>query len=135
MVWPPSTRAPAPPAVKLFAACCAAAANCCALIRHTCAPTSPPLRALALHRLGSNRAYRLSRCRTLYEKYLEWSPANCHAWIKFAELESTLGEAQRARAIYELAIMQPVLDMPEALWKVRSGGEGGGRRGRWGAGW
>jgi crooked neck len=55
----------------------------------------------------------------LYEKYLEWSPANCHAWIKFAELEKTLGEAARTRAIYELAISQPVLDMPEALWKVR----------------
>lgn len=24
----------------------------------------------------------------------------------------------RARAIYELAIAQPVLDMPEVLWKV-----------------
>lgn len=22
------------------------------------------------------------RCRILHEKYLEWSPANCHAWIK-----------------------------------------------------
>lgn len=32
------------------------------------------------------------RCRTLYEKYLEWNPANCHAWIKFGELEKTLGE-------------------------------------------
>jgi hypothetical protein len=37
---------------------------------------------------------------------------------RFAELERTLGEAARARAIYELAIAQPVLDMPEALWKV-----------------
>ncbi len=25
----------------------------------------------------------------------------------------------RARAIYELAIAQPVLDMPEVLWKAR----------------
>jgi crooked neck len=39
--------------------------------------------------------------------------------VRYAELERTLGEAGRARAIYELAIAQPVLDMPEALWKVR----------------
>lgn len=48
------------------------------------------------------------RCRTLYEKYLEWQPANCHGWTKFADLEKSLGEAQRTRAIYELAISQPV---------------------------
>lgn len=59
----------------------------------------------------------IDRCRTLYEKYLEWAPSNCAAWIKFAELEKMLGEADRARAIYELAISQPLLDMPEALWK------------------
>eukprot|EP00199_Chlamydomonas_sp_CCMP681_P001209 CAMPEP_0119102100 /NCGR_PEP_ID=MMETSP1180-20130426/957_1 /TAXON_ID=3052 ORGANISM="Chlamydomonas cf sp, Strain CCMP681" /NCGR_SAMPLE_ID=MMETSP1180 /ASSEMBLY_ACC=CAM_ASM_000741 /LENGTH=713 /DNA_ID=CAMNT_0007086327 /DNA_START=55 /DNA_END=2196 /DNA_ORIENTATION=+ len=59
----------------------------------------------------------VDRCRILYEKYLEWSPANCHAWIKFAELEKTLGETARTRSIYELAIAQPVLDMPESLWK------------------
>lgn len=54
----------------------------------------------------------------LYEKYLEFSPATCTAWAKFAELERTLGEAERARAIYELAISQPLLDMPELLWKA-----------------
>ncbi|KAF5835195.1 crooked neck-like protein 1-like protein [Dunaliella salina] len=57
-------------------------------------------------------------CRTLYEKYLEWQPANCHGWTKFADLEKSLGEVQRTRGIYELAISQPVLDMPEALWKA-----------------
>eukprot|EP00898_Chlorokybus_atmophyticus_P002064 jgi/Chlat1/2859/Chrsp194S00790 len=60
----------------------------------------------------------IDRCRTLYEKYLEWSPSNCFAWTKFAELERSLGEAERARAIFELAISQPVLDMPELLWKA-----------------
>jgi hypothetical protein len=40
---------------------------------------------------------------------------------RFAELERSLGEADRARAVYELAIAQPVLDMPEVLWKVRWG--------------
>ena len=63
----------------------------------------------------------IERVRTLYEKYLEWSPANCTAWCKFAEFEQQyLGEVDRARAIYELAIAQPVLDMPEVLWKVKS---------------
>ena len=29
-----------------------------------------------------------------------------------------LAEAGRARGLYELAIQQPVLDMPEAVWKA-----------------
>uniref|UniRef100_A0A671LIT1 Crooked neck-like protein 1 n=1 Tax=Sinocyclocheilus anshuiensis TaxID=1608454 RepID=A0A671LIT1_9TELE len=53
------------------------------------------------------------RCRKLYEKYLEFSPENCTTWIKFAELEAILGDTDRARAIFELAIGQPRLDMPE----------------------
>ncbi|XP_068639478.1 uncharacterized protein [Aristolochia californica] len=60
----------------------------------------------------------IDRCRILYEKYLEWAPANCYAWTKFAELERSLGETERARAIFELAIAQPTLDMPELLWKA-----------------
>eukprot|EP00250_Pteridium_aquilinum_P016604 c23190_g1_i1 orf=955-3054(-) len=60
----------------------------------------------------------IDRCRTLYEKYLEWAPANCYAWSKFAELERSLGETERGRSIFELAIAQPVLDMPELLWKA-----------------
>ncbi|KAI1121593.1 cell cycle control protein [Nemania abortiva] len=58
------------------------------------------------------------RCRTLYEKHIEWNPANCPAWIGFAELERDLGDLERTRAIFELAIGQPVLDMPELLWKA-----------------
>ncbi|KAG7508772.1 crooked neck 1 [Solea senegalensis] len=57
------------------------------------------------------------RCRKLYEKYLEFTPENCSTWIKFAELETILGDVDRARAIFELAIGQPRLDMPEVLWK------------------
>ncbi|CAF0939521.1 unnamed protein product [Rotaria sordida] len=57
-------------------------------------------------------------CRRLYEKFLEFGPDNCTTWIKFAELESILGDTDRARAIYELAIEQPRLDMPELLWKA-----------------
>ncbi|KAK4844901.1 hypothetical protein QYF36_025868 [Acer negundo] len=29
-------------------------------------------------------------CRKLYENYLEWSPENCYAWSKYAELERSL---------------------------------------------
>ena len=58
------------------------------------------------------------RCRTLYEKFLQFEPENCTTWMKFAELETLLGDIDRARGIYELAIKQPRLDMPEILWKV-----------------
>ncbi|XP_031567761.1 crooked neck-like protein 1 [Actinia tenebrosa] len=58
------------------------------------------------------------RCRKLYEKFLEFSPANCTTWVKFAELEAILGDADRCRAIFELAVSQPLLDMPEVLWKA-----------------
>lgn len=57
------------------------------------------------------------RCRILYEKFLEFGSENCTTWMKFAELETLLGDVERARAIYELAISQPRLDMPELLWK------------------
>lgn len=59
-----------------------------------------------------------SRCRTLYEKFLEFNPENVQTWMKFAELETLLGDVERARALYELAINQPRLDMPEILWKA-----------------
>lgn len=62
----------------------------------------------------------IERVRTLYQKFLEWAPSNCAAWCKFADLERSLGELDRARSIFELAIAQPVLDMPEVLWKVLS---------------
>jgi len=58
------------------------------------------------------------RCRILYEKFLEYNPQNCTTWIKYAELESILGDVERARAIYELAVDQPKLDMPELAWKA-----------------
>ena len=53
------------------------------------------------------------RCRVLYQKYLEWAPSSCSAWSRFAEMECSLGEVERARGIYELAIAQDLLDMPE----------------------
>ena len=38
-------------------------------------------------------------------------------WIKYAELEAILGDIDRSRAIYNLAVEQPQIDMPEVLWK------------------
>lgn len=58
------------------------------------------------------------RCRKLYEKFLEFNSANCNTWIKYAELETILGDSERARAIFELAINQPMMDMPELLWRA-----------------
>ena len=64
------------------------------------------------------KLFEFARCRTLYEKWIEWDSGNCSAWIKFAELERGLDDTERARAIFELAVQQPVLDMPELLWKA-----------------
>lgn len=58
------------------------------------------------------------RCRTLYDKFLQFGPENCTTWMKYAELETLLGDVDRARAIFKLAISQPTLDMPEVLWKA-----------------
>jgi crooked neck len=62
--------------------------------------------------------YEFTRCRTLFEKQLEWNPSNSQAWIQFAELERSLDDLDRARAIFELGIEQPTLDMPELVWKA-----------------
>ncbi|OCK97508.1 cell cycle control protein [Cenococcum geophilum 1.58] len=63
------------------------------------------------------KLFEFVRVRTLYEKYIEWNPANCQGWIKFAELERGLDDLDRTRAIFELSVEQPQLDMPELLWK------------------
>lgn len=59
----------------------------------------------------------INRCRELYNKFLEYSPHSCYGWNKYAEMEISLQEYERGRKIYELAINQPLLDMPEILWK------------------
>ncbi|KAI3647685.1 hypothetical protein MP228_007906 [Amoeboaphelidium protococcarum] len=59
-----------------------------------------------------------SRCRILYEKFIQHDAANVYGWCKYAELESLLGETERARGIFELGIRQEYLDMPEVLWKA-----------------
>jgi crooked neck len=62
----------------------------------------------------------VERCRTLYERYVTWAPHSAAAWIAMAQLEGSLAEDERARAVFELAVAQPVLDMPELVWKVRA---------------
>ena len=74
------------------------------------------------------KLFEFVRCRTLYEKWIEWDSSNCSAWIKFAELERGLDDLERCRAISEIAVEQPVLDMPELLWKAYIDFGGGGRR-------
>ncbi|RDA85975.1 hypothetical protein CP532_4850 [Ophiocordyceps camponoti-leonardi (nom. inval.)] len=64
------------------------------------------------------RLFEFGRCRRLYEKHVEFNPANCQTWIRFADLERGLDDLDRARAILELAVGQPQLDMPELLWKA-----------------
>lgn len=57
-----------------------------------------------------------ARARQLYQQFISFDAANCQAWIKFAELERGLDDADRARAILELGTDQE-LDQPEMLWK------------------
>ncbi|KAK3900729.1 Pre-mRNA-splicing factor clf-1 [Staphylotrichum tortipilum] len=64
------------------------------------------------------KLYEFERCRTLYEKHALYNPSNCQTWIKWAELERGLDDLDRTRAIFELAISQPILDMPEVVWKA-----------------
>ena len=59
----------------------------------------------------------VERCRNIYTKWLETIPENCDAWTGLAQLEASVGEDSRARAVYELAVSQSILDSPEYLWK------------------
>eukprot|EP01117_Protostelium_nocturnum_P008078 TRINITY_DN2879_c0_g2_i1.p1 TRINITY_DN2879_c0_g2~~TRINITY_DN2879_c0_g2_i1.p1 ORF type:complete len:654 (-),score=161.21 TRINITY_DN2879_c0_g2_i1:54-2015(-) len=59
----------------------------------------------------------VDRVRKIYEKWLECNASFTDTWIGYANYESSLDEMKRTRAIYELAVSQPVLDMPELLWK------------------
>lgn len=57
------------------------------------------------------------RVRTLYTHYLTFSPINTQAWIRACEVERGLGDLERCRGMYEIAVVQEELDMPEVLWK------------------
>jgi len=60
----------------------------------------------------------IDRARTLHTKWAEWAPHSAEAWTAFADLEAGLGEAARARSIFELGVGQPALDAPDAVWKA-----------------
>ncbi|KAF2796238.1 TPR-like protein [Melanomma pulvis-pyrius CBS 109.77] len=64
------------------------------------------------------KLYEFGRCRQLYAKYIEWNGSNCQTWVQFAELERGLMDLDRARAIFELAVSEPQMDMPELIWKA-----------------
>ncbi|KGO78109.1 RNA-processing protein, HAT helix [Penicillium italicum] len=64
------------------------------------------------------RMYEFGRCRTLFQKQIEWNPSNSQSWIQFAKLECQLDDVERGRAIFELSIEQATLDMPELVWKT-----------------
>ena len=57
------------------------------------------------------------RCRILYAKYLEYAPYSAQVWIDYSELENLLGEEERARGLFEIAVNLPELDIPDLLWK------------------
>ena len=55
----------------------------------------------------------IDRCRKILEKQLTVFPTDVEAWIAYTEFEIGLGETERSRALYELAVKQDGLDMPE----------------------
>jgi crooked neck len=59
----------------------------------------------------------IDRCRTIYGRFLEVHPQNPKAWNVYVDLEDSVGEMERARALCDLAIKQERLDMPELVWK------------------
>lgn len=65
-----------------------------------------------------SKLYEFERCRKLYEKHVQYNPASHETWIKWAELERGLDDLVRARAIFDLAIGQEFLDIPDMVWKA-----------------
>ena len=63
----------------------------------------------------------VERVRKLTERGVQLEATAAAAWLRFADLEKSLGETERARAIFDLALAQPVLDSPELVWKTAIG--------------
>lgn len=59
----------------------------------------------------------IERVRTIYEKYITVFPDNPDPFIQWAEMEKSLNEIDRYRALFELAISHPTMSMPEKVWK------------------
>jgi len=58
----------------------------------------------------------VDRARALHQKWVETFPSSAAAWTRFADLEASLGEAERARALLGLAVEREELDAPETVW-------------------
>ena len=54
----------------------------------------------------------------MYERQIQVFPFATESWTKYAHFEAGLTEQVRARHIFELAISQDELDMPEQVWKA-----------------
>ena len=78
-------------------------------------PNKASLFRLYISLEGSLRSF--DRCRTLYTRWITCNPLDTRAWVEFAEFEGVLGEVERARAVYALAVQVPALDSPELIWK------------------
>jgi crooked neck len=44
-------------------------------------------------------------------------PYSSNAWTSYADFEGALCEVERARILFDLAVSQEELDMPEVVWK------------------
>jgi crooked neck len=58
------------------------------------------------------------RVRTLFQKFIETIPSDLRAWVKFAQFESTHGNIDTARRLFEAAIESDAIDATELLWSV-----------------
>ncbi|ETO30213.1 hypothetical protein RFI_06907 [Reticulomyxa filosa] len=59
-----------------------------------------------------------SRCRQIYNKYIECFMEDCQVWISYAKMEAKLDEYERCKQIYEISISkQEHIDMPEMIWR------------------
>uniref|UniRef100_A0A0G4FV76 Suppressor of forked domain-containing protein n=1 Tax=Chromera velia CCMP2878 TaxID=1169474 RepID=A0A0G4FV76_9ALVE len=60
----------------------------------------------------------IDRCRKIYAKWVEMQPSNPRAWTALIDLEVSVQEMERARAIAEIAIGMEYMDAPEQIWKA-----------------
>lgn len=60
----------------------------------------------------------IDRARILYQRFIEIFPDNPIPWIKFAEFENDLEEYERSEMIFELALQNNQMNMPETIWRA-----------------
>lgn len=62
----------------------------------------------------------IDRCRSIYTKWLEVMPDHSPAWKGLASMEMRVGEVERARAVFELALQQEEFNAEahEGLWNA-----------------